>query len=97
MIGDRLDTDILMGIECCNTAVLVKSGVTTEREARGIPCMTYTTLLSSGDDHDEQQRVGVRVAGSAAAVALFKQARSDGHIVPSFIIPSVTSLYDTMV
>ena len=49
IIGDRMDTDIVAGVECGIDTVLVLSGVTTEHEMRKFPYRPRYVLSGVGD------------------------------------------------
>ena len=49
MIGDRMDTDVIAGIEAGLETVLVLSGVTTAEEAERFPYRASRTLAGVGD------------------------------------------------
>ena len=49
IIGDRMDTDIVAGVECGIDTVLVLSGVTTEHERRKFPYRPRYVLSGVGD------------------------------------------------
>ena len=49
IIGDRMDTDIVAGVECGIDTVLVLSGVTTEHEMRKFPYRPHYVLSGVGD------------------------------------------------
>jgi NagD protein len=49
MIGDRMDTDVIAGIEAGLETVLVLSGVTTAEEAERFPYRPSRTLAGVGD------------------------------------------------
>jgi NagD protein len=49
MIGDRMDTDVIAGIEAGLETVLVLSGVTTAEEAERFPYLPSRTLPGVGD------------------------------------------------
>jgi NagD protein len=49
MVGDRMDTDVIAGIEAGLETVLVLSGVTTAQEAERFPYLPSRTLAGVGD------------------------------------------------
>jgi NagD protein len=49
MIGDRMDTDVIAGIEAGLETVLVLSGVTGAEEAERFPYLPSRTLAGVGD------------------------------------------------
>jgi NagD protein len=53
MIGDRMDTDIVSGIEAGLETILVLTGLTTRQEAERFPYRPSRTLDSVADLADE--------------------------------------------
>ena len=81
IIGDRMDTDIVAGIECGLDTVLVLSGVT-DREDRATLPYRLGTVAEPGGGHPRRRGPGPQGPGAAGKRRRLKKNRTNRAAIP---------------
>ena len=82
MIGDRMDTDIVAGMEAGLQTILVLTGITTPTEARRFPFLPTRIVDSVADLVDDIGHEPRLAGGPPASRRILRQVAAD-HVGPS--------------